>query len=210
MVASSDVSVTSFYFLLCSLNSCHPGLLKILQMCQEGSCLWTPALHVVFSPDVHLQTPSAPSVCHWNITSWRGFSNRSNSNHTGHFLQSLPTLYSLVYVFLFVCFLTYYDFLIMFNAYCISVTSGKNLYLVHGHVLTVQKKYWAQVKCPHDEWFIWQESMVLPLYEWHLNNWVSVPRCPLLRDYLCERWWCSPFCFRFHNWSFPFRHILPL
>ena len=103
-----------------------------------------------------------------------------------------------------------YDFLIMFNAYCISVMSGKNLYLVHGHVLTVQKKYWAQVKCPHDEWFIWQESMVLPLYEWHLNNWVSVPRCPLLRDSLCEWWWFSPFCFHFHNWSFPFRHILSL
>lgn len=80
------------------------------------------------------------------------------------------------------------DFLIMFSSYCISVTSGKNLCLVHGHILTVQKKYWAQGKCPHDEWFIWLESMVLSLYKQHLSNWVSVPRCPLLRDSLHE-WW---------------------
>ena len=97
-----------FYFLLCTLNSCHTGLLKILHMCQECSYLWTPALHVVFPPDVHLQTPSAHSIYHWNITSWWGFPNRSNLNHIVPFLQSLPILYTLLYIFLFIWFLTYY------------------------------------------------------------------------------------------------------
>ena len=71
---------------------------------------------------------------------------------------------------LYLIFNMLYDFLIIFNSYRVSVTSGKNLCLVHGHVLTVQKKYWAQGKCPHDEWFILLEPMVLLLYKRHLSN----------------------------------------